>query len=187
MILRRFSYLFLTLSLLMGFGWTLLHSKKMPIEKPPSLRVDATAKDLSVQQFDTQGRLMHLFTSPGMQHFTKTNTYVFQNPRIVVSQEEKPSWNIHSKVAIVSQEGSCIVFKKDVVIHQNSSTTNPKSTLKTEKIRYYPKEKKASTDQLITFKQAGHFIQSRGMKAYLDEKRVELLHQARGSYVQAKS
>lgn len=26
-------------------------------------------------------------------------------------------------------------------------------------------------------------LQSKGMNAYLDEKRIELLHQARGSYV----
>ncbi|WP_196211486.1 LPS export ABC transporter periplasmic protein LptC, partial [Legionella pneumophila] len=36
------------------------------------------------------------------------------------------------------------------------------------------------------FEQPGNIIQSTGMNAYLDEKRVELLHKARGSYDPAK-
>jgi lipopolysaccharide export system protein LptC len=54
--------------------------------------------------------------------------------------------------------------------------------LTTEKVTYYPKEKKATTNLFVTFEQSGNIIESTGMNAYLDEKRVELLHGAKGSY-----
>jgi lipopolysaccharide export system protein LptC len=70
-----------------------------------------------------------------------------------------------------------------VVVHQEQGPNTQESTMTTEKIIYYPKEKKATSDLLVTFEQPGNTVQATGMTAYLAEKRIQLLHQARGKYV----
>lgn len=70
-----------------------------------------------------------------------------------------------------------------MIVHQKSGSNNQESTFKTEEVTYFPKEKRATTELFVTFEQPGNIVESTGMNAYLDEKRVELLHGAKGSYV----
>ncbi|MBA2649109.1 MAG: LPS export ABC transporter periplasmic protein LptC [Legionella sp.] len=155
-------------------------------DKTLSSTVDASAKMLLVRQFDAKGVLIHSLSTPLMEHIPNGNVNIFQTPYISIRQEDEPAWEIHSKKATSYQGGEHIVFVKEVVIHQKPGKNTQESTLKTEEITYYPKLKKASTNLLVTFEQPGNFIQSTGMNAYLDEKKVELLHNARGSYAPAK-
>ena len=129
---------------------------------------------------------MHSLTTPLMQHIPQGNINWFLNPHIVITQQGESSWEIRSQEAKSLNNGERILFLKQVVVHQKHYGNNQESTLKTEKITYFPQEKRASTDQLVTYTQPGNWIQSMGMNAYLEEKKVELLHQARGSYAPAK-
>jgi lipopolysaccharide export system protein LptC len=155
-------------------------------EETLSSTVDMTVYQLTVRQFDEQGLLANELSTPFMRHIPKKNVHWFQNPYIQIFQADQSSWEIRSQHAKSLNGGQRIIFTKDVIVHQNSEKKTEQSTFKTEKITYYPKEKKASTDRLVTFEQPGNRIQSTGMNAYLNEKRVELLHQARGTYAPVK-
>ncbi|STY29730.1 Uncharacterized protein YrbK clustered with lipopolysaccharide transporters [Legionella wadsworthii] len=185
---KQFMWLFFTLILLACSGWYYSHSKTIIRLDSETLAnsVDTTISNIKVHQFNQQGELIHVLTAPLMQHIQKGNVYLLQNPHIVVSQDEQPPWDIRSKSAKSLDGGKQITFKGHVVVHQEKGSKSQESTLKTEEVTYFPKEKKASSDVLVTYEQPGNIIQSKGMNAYLDEKRVELLHQARGSYVPAK-
>lgn len=185
---KQFMWLFITLILLACSGWYYSHSRTIVRLDSETLAnsVDITISNVLVRQFNQEGALTNVLTSPFMQHVQKDNVYLFQNPHIVVSQEEQPPWDIRSKNAKSFEGGKQITFTGNVVVHQKKGNKSQESTLKTEEVTYFPKEKKASSDVLVTYEQPGNIIQSTGMNAYLDEKRVELLHQARGSYVPAK-
>lgn len=148
--------------------------------------IDTTVSNLTVRQFSTDGVLINYLTTPIMHHIPKGDVHLLENPHIIVAQDNKPYWDIRSKKAKSYAGGEKIIFSKEVIVQQNLNDKAQTSTMKTEEVTYYPKEKKATTDLFITYEQPGNFIQSRGMTAYLDEKRVELLHQARGSYAPAK-
>lgn len=180
-------YLFFIFIALAAFGWNYFHeTKKLLDEDILSSTVDTTLFQLTVRQFNKEGILTNELSSPFMQHIPKKNIHLFQAPHILISQIGQPSWEIHSKQAKSFHGGLFIDFMKDVVVHQSAGEKTQESTLRTEKVRYYPQEKKASTDLFVTFEQPGNTVQSTGMNAYLDEKRVELLHKARGSYAPAK-
>lgn len=151
-----------------------------------SSTIDATITQLTVRQFNSEGLLTNLLITPLMQHIPKEDIHLLQTPHITIAQVDQPSWDIRSLKAKSFNGGQRIIFSKEVIVHQNQGDKTQESTLKTEEVTYYPKEKKATTDLFVTFEQPGNIIQSTGMNAYLDEKRVELLHQARGSYVPAK-
>ena len=52
-------------------------------------------------------------------------------------------------------------------MHQKPGEKTQESTLKTEEVTYFPKEKKATTILFVTFEQPGNIVQSKGMNAYL--------------------
>lgn len=145
--------------------------------------IDTQISTLTVKQFNLEGQLINHLRTPLLEHVATKNVHLLHHPYIVIHQENQPAWEIQSHLARSVDGGKKITFLKEVVVHQQGSNATQESTLKTEKIIYYPKEKKATTNLFVTFEQPGHTIESTGMNAYLDEKRVELLHQAKGSYV----
>lgn len=182
--LTRFASTILIVMIVVYCGWYLSNRDDVTTlnQEELSTTVDATATRLSVKQFDATGTLVNQLSSPEMQHIPKGNIHWFKNPKIIVVQDEKPAWNISARRAKSIEGGQRIVFMKQVVVHQNAGADTPESTLKTERITYYPDRKKAMTKALVTFEQPGNSMQSMGMNAYLAEKRVELLHRAKGIY-----
>jgi lipopolysaccharide export system protein LptC len=184
---KQFIWLFFILILLACSGWYYSHTATPFRLDHETLAnsVDTTISDITVRQFNQEGALANMLTSPAMYHIQKGNVHLFKNPHIIVHQKEQPPWNISSQKAKSFEGGKRITFVGNVIVRQKKGSNSQESILKTEEITYFPNEKKASSDILVTYEQSGNIIQSIGMNAYLDEKRVELLHQARGSYVPA--
>lgn len=180
--------LFLVLILMAGSGWYFANFNNISKLDKETLTntIDTTVYKLTVRQFNSEGKLTNLLTTSLMNHIPKGDVHLFESPHIIVAQEDKPYWDIRSKKAKSFEGGDRITFSQQVVVHQNPGDKMQESTLKTEEVTYFPKLKKATTNLFVTYEQPGNFIQSQGMNAYLDEKRVELLHQARGSYAPAK-
>jgi len=186
---RQSLLMLFTLILLAGSGWYFSNFNKLAVtldNETLTSTVDTTVFHLTVKQFNKEGALINLLTTPLMEHIPKNNIHLLQTPQITIKQENQPAWEIKSLKAKSYEGGQRITFIKDVIVHQNPGDKTQESTLKTEEVTYYPKEKKATTNLFVTFEQPGNIIESTGMNAYLDEKRVELLHKARGSYAPAK-
>ncbi len=180
---KHATWFFIALILSAFLAWYLASEK--PIvrldEKSLSTSTDAVIKQLTVQQFDATGQRVHFLQTALLRHIPYNNTHELSAPHIYVAQNDS-NWEIHAKQAVALYGGQQITFKKHVRIHQKKDAHHEASLLKTEEITYYPKEKLAITEKNILFKQAGNFIQSKGMKAYLAENRVKLLGNARGMY-----
>lgn len=181
-------WLLFTFIILVVSGWYYVNEESATRldDDTLSTTIDTAVSQLTVKQFNNKGLLANILTSPFMEHIPKEDIYLLRTPHIVIAQEDQPSWEIHSKKAKSFNGGEKIIFIKRVIVHQNPGEKTQESTLKTEEVTYYPKLKKATTDLFVTFEQPGNIVESTGMNAYLDEKRVELLHQARGSYAPAK-
>ena len=183
-IVKQTIWLFFAAFLLIGSGWYYKQLK-------PSIRldnetlsttIDSTVSKLTVRQFNEKGELVNLLTTPLMEHIPKDNVHLLQTPHIIIKEPDQPAWEINSLTAKSYEGGERITFINKVVVHQNADKKTQESTFKTEKVTYFPKEKRATTDLFVTFEQPGNIVESTGMNAYLEEKRVELLHGAKGSY-----
>lgn len=183
--IKQSVFFFFLLGLLACSSWYFASSPQLKkLDKDTlSTTPDIFVQNLTVRKFDENGLLTNQLKSPFMKHFPKDNSHIFTNPHILVHQKDEPPWDIRSLHAKSIHAGEQITFTKEVVVHQAPGTKTQESTLKTEKIVYYPKEQKATSDLLVTFEQPGNKVQSQGMTAYLAEKRVQLLNQARGHYV----
>lgn len=143
---------------------------------------DAIVSGLTIRQFNDQGHLINLLESPKMQHIPNQNTNLFESPHIILTQDNQPSWDIRSQKAHATNKGEQINLSDNVIIHQNTNNSTKESTLKTEALTYFPKQKFATTPLAVSFEQAGSTIHAIGMNAYLDDKRVELLGKTQATY-----
>lgn len=182
---KRFSWLIMLLIALASTGWFFAGGK--PVirldDKALATMPDAIADQLVVRQYNEQGQLINLLEAPRLKHRQKDDAHWLEQPRIVVSETDQPQWEIQAQLAHAIHGGEKIILSKEVVVHQQAGLKTPASTFKTDKIIYFPKTKKAMTDLPVVFEQPGTVVHSTGMVADLAEKRVKLLHKARGSYV----
>lgn len=151
-----------------------------------SASTDTIVRNLKVRQFGTDGHLINLLHTPLMHHIPLNNTHKLQSPHIVIKEPNQAPVEIHANEAVALYGGQQITFNQEVVIHQKKADNTVESTLRTESMTYFPKTKFATTDKEATFERPGSVISSTGMNAYLAEKRVTLLNNARGTYEPGK-
>lgn len=145
--------------------------------------IDTTIQNLKVRQYDLKGNLINTLETPLLRHIPFNDTHYLKMPHIVARQTMDAPWEIDSESATALHGGEKIIFSQNVTIHQvNHGEHQPDSVLKTEELVYFPKEKRATTEKEVVYEQAGSKILSVGMNAYLSEKRVQLLKNARGFY-----
>ena len=177
-------WLFVALISLACSGWYFASVKvvRKLDEHTLSTTADMVINNLTVQQFDTNGHLVNYLKTPIMRHISLNNTHWLKSPQIIITQQNQPDWEINAEQATALNGGEQITFNKDVVIHQGKDEHTQESTFKTEAMTYFPKDKIASTLLDVTYEQPGNIVKSTGMKAYLAEKHVVLLSQARGVF-----
>lgn len=177
-------WLFFTMIALACSGWYFAISPLIVKLDDQTLAntADSVVSNLTVRQFDAEGMLVNFLESPEMQHVPDKNTNLFKSPHIILKQENQTSWDIRSKKAQSINKGEQITLVENVIIHQDKSEHTQESTFKTEELTYFPKQKLASTALAVVFEQAGSIVHAIGMKAYLEDKHVELLSKARATY-----
>lgn len=141
-----------------------------------STTADTVISDLVVKRFDETGKLVNYMQTPDLQHVPANNTHLIKSPHLILSQNDEPPWEIRASHAKSINNGEQITFIKEVVIHQGKNKKGQESTIKTEILDYFSKTKIASTDAPVRFEQPGSVVLSNGMKAYFEDKRVELSH-----------
>ncbi|WP_019217308.1 LPS export ABC transporter periplasmic protein LptC [Legionella tunisiensis] len=181
---KQAAWLFCVLIALACSGWYFASSTPVAKldDKALSNAADTIITNLTVRRFDETGKLVNYLKTPELQHIPSHNTHLLQSPYIVITQTNQAPWEIKSERAKAIHGGQQITFIHNVIIHQNKSTHNQESTMKTEELTYFPKNKLATTEKAVRFEQPGSIVLAKGMKAYLADKRVQLLSKARATY-----
>ncbi len=177
-------WLFCTLIVLACSSWYFVSSEPVIAkldEKTLSKEADAIVTNLTISRFDEAGKLINYLQTPQMRHIPQGETHFLESPRIILKEPGQPAWEITAAQAKATHKGEKIILIHNVVIHQAKSQTTQESTIKTEKLVYFPKEKLATTELAVIFEQPGTIVHSQGMKAYLADKHVQLGN-ARATY-----
>lgn len=151
-------------------------------ERALSKLPDAIATNLTLMQFDTQGRLSNKLTTPRLTHFPKNDTHWFTMPKIQVQKENNMRWDISANRAKAIHGFKKITFMYNVLINQSDSKNPQPTTFKTEKLFYFPERQFAVSHAPVLFEQAGSQLTSTGMKAWLGKERIQLLSKTHAIY-----
>lgn len=183
-IAKQAFFILTSLLLLAGTGWYVSNiTPKFKLDAKALLTItDTVITNLNVQQYSPSGTLANSLQTPLMRHIPKNNTHWIKTPHILIIQPNQPAWEINSEQATALYGGQKITFNKQVRIHQNKGDHTEESTFTTEQITYYPKTKLALTSKDVLLVQPGNRVQSKGMRANLEKKHIQLLGQTRAIY-----
>ena len=137
---------------------------------------------LTVTKFDSNGGLVHYLETPFLHHIPAHNTYIFKMPHIIVNQANKAPWDIRAQQAVALNGGQKISLKYNVIAHQAETAQTQASTLRSESMTYFPKKKIIISSADVVYSSKAYIVSSKGMKADLVNKHLQLLAQAKGAY-----
>ena len=110
-----------------------------------------------------------------MAHFPDTETEEFSRPYLVMYRDGEQPWHVRSERGWVSTSGDVILLLGKVHIWRNTADGELDIDIKTEDLRVLRDTDYGETDQHVTIETPRSVFSSVGMRAYLDQGRLELL------------
>ncbi len=111
-----------------------------------------------------------------MAHYPDDNTSELHEPELKIFRKDKPPINVKSDTGWVTSNNDVILLNGNVYLHQNDDDGKLKLELITEDARVLVDQKYAETDKAATLISKKSTTTSIGMRAYLQEQRMEFLN-----------
>lgn len=110
-----------------------------------------------------------------MAHYPDDNTSELHKPELEIFRQDKPPIIVNSDKGWVTSNNEVVLLKGNVYLHQNDEFGELKLELITEDARVLVDQKYAETDKPATLVNKRSVTNSIGMRAYLQEQRMEFL------------
>ena len=114
-----------------------------------------------------------------MAHYPDDNTSELHQPKMEIFRENKQPINVRSDRGWVTSNNDVILLSGNVYLHQNDDDGKLKLELLAEDAKVLVDEKYAETDKPTTLISRKSTTTSVGMRAYLQEQRLEFLSNVR--------
>ena len=182
--LGRFGPLVVLVVLAVGSGWV-LHS----LEPELLRRVDSPGHvpDFFVENFttttmDERGFPKQRLRAEYMAHFPDTDTNEFTRPYLIMYRDGADPWHVKSERGWLSASGEVMFLLGRVLIWRNGPDGKLRMEIETEDLRVLPDSDYGETDKQVVITTPHSRSKGVGMRAYLDESRLELLSQVQTVY-----
>lgn len=145
---------------------------------------DFFMRDVVYTQVDDNGVVQEQLHSTKMVHYPITSTYVFDSPRLVMTDKDNKQWYISANNASSKGNSKEIYLWDDVNIkqQQDKSSLQGSMSIITSAATLYPKQQMAETDKPLTIVQGGNVVNAIGAKVDLRNSKVKLLSRVKGKY-----
>ncbi|WP_226645687.1 LPS export ABC transporter periplasmic protein LptC [Microbulbifer variabilis] len=101
-------------------------------------------------------------------------------PRMLFYEDDQPKWRTESRQGVAYNRGERLVLSGDVVIDELPAPGGIK--LETSSITILPAKEFAETDKVVTISSGPNRTTGKGMRAYLNEDRMEILSDVKSIY-----
>jgi lipopolysaccharide export system protein LptC len=173
-----------TLGLFLLCIWQWIYSQqKTPLLDSNTLQnlSNIIIHDLQYRQFDAHGTLTHFLETPTLEHIPKNDKHILTQPHLVVTEPNQEPWEMHADQGTAIAKATTVTLRHHVQINQHKN--NEEMVLKTEKIIYFPQEKKATSSTETFMSQGNTQVRSTGFVANLADNDIHLVN-ARGRHEQ---
>jgi lipopolysaccharide export system protein LptC len=170
------------------------------LEKSPTVLLDpvdtessefpyAYMTNIETTEFDTSGKMRYKMTTPAARFYQLDPTTpgpqdytLIDHPRILFYAEGDTSpWYLSAVKGHTDASGERVRLTTDVEAQQDSNR-HGLIRVTTSELLVLPAQQYAETDKAVKMRARQNEIETQGMRAYLDEDRIELLSQVRGTY-----
>lgn len=155
----------------------------------PSIYPSNIVTDHTSRHFNQAGKLNHLFVANEVRHFqvhpkrqSEKDYTEITRPRLTLFRKDAPPWKIVSDTGHTTANSSVITFEGNVMVWQVDPATGHRSELTTSKLVVKPDQHYAETDKPVMILAPDSTTSAVGMKALLNQDKIELLSRVRGTY-----
>lgn len=142
---------------------------------------DSFVVDSVYRTWDKQGNLELRLTSPRIEQFEASDQAILEQPNArVYGKPDSPPWIIEADQGSLRQTRGLLDLTGNVVVTQRSEESEV--TLVTEVLTLDNREQTAYTDQPVTITEPFGVTQATGMKAWIDQRILELNSRVEGQY-----
>ncbi len=146
---------------------------------------EMTAETVRQISFNEQGEKHYLLEADSMVQYIKLDQNLLVRPKVLFFKEQLPSWQTESAEAVSINKGDKLLLTGQVKIQQKS--VDPAATLETETLTLYPDRYFATTEDKVTIRQRGAYIEAIGMEADLNNNKLILRQKVISIYEPEKS
>jgi lipopolysaccharide export system protein LptC len=147
----------------------------------PEASVDFFVVNPHTQQFKEDGSLNYRMKANKLEHIKATDITLMNQPDLLLYRKDEPPWHVQSQRGEVAPGGKQVELLDDVKV-QRTDAKNRQTLLSTSRMTVFPDKEYAETSQAVKIEAANGVTTATGMKAYLNEGRMNLLSNVRGQH-----
>ena len=178
--LRQWAFPAVLLAVAGASGWMLytLDFDESTAAQKPTDAPNAYMENFITIEMDDAGRPKRRLEADYMAHHDD-ETVELSNPHYVLYRAEGEPWHVRSERGWVSADGTVVQLLGKVDIWRNDGSGVRDVDIRTEYLKVLPESEYGETAEPVTIRMPASTSNGVGMRAYLDETRIELLSQVR--------
>jgi lipopolysaccharide export system protein LptC len=143
--------------------------------------IDYYAINAHSKQFMPDGKLQYDMTSDKVEHLQASQVSLLTKPDVNLYRGAAFPWHVTSERGEVNPDGTQVELIDSVRVARTDEK-NRQTLITTTRMTVFPQKQYAQTDQAVRIDGAGGVTTGVGMKAYLQDSRMNLLSNVRGLY-----
>ncbi len=129
------------------------------------------------------GKPAYKLYADNMLHYSIDDSATLEKPHLVLFRNDEEFWDIRAESGLVSNGGESVLLEGEVIILRVNPTHAQALQVMTSDLTVRPRDKSAETSAKVTIKDDRGVTTAIGMRADLNQRRVMLLSNVRGTYV----
>jgi len=155
--------------------WSAWQGKDLvPLTELLAQRSDYVLHDFTLVSLNAEGEEAFTLSAPELQQTPNARTLEMTTPRFLIPQGETGRWQINADTGWVSANSDEVRLRGNVIaVPVGDASAKPR--IETEALDVFPQQQLATSDADVTLTRPGATMRGTGMRAHLDQHRVELL------------
>lgn len=138
----------------------------------------------TITVMDEDGKPKRELSAAYMAQFADNQTKELEQPHLVVYQKNRPPWHVESERGWVSASDDVMLLLGQVHVWRDNALGVRELEILTQDLRVLPNTQYGETDKRVIIRTPSSETTSIGMRAYLEQRRLELLSRVHTVYAQ---
>lgn len=154
---------------------------EQPAVTPDETAIDYYAINARSVQYLPDGKVQYEMTADKVEHVKATDVSLLTRPDLQMYRGTAFPWHVQSARGEVSPGGEQVELIDDVRVARTDEK-NRSTIITSSRMTVFPQKQYAQTEQAVRIDAGGGVTTAKGMKAYLNDGRMDLLSNVRGQY-----
>ena len=149
---------------------------------PPQLDIGYYALNARLSGTDDAGRMLYSVAAASVVQTPSDGVVNLKDVAVNYDPAVDVPWSLHADTGKIRPDGKIIELSGNVVA-ATREVDSPAATIRTDYLEFDPGTNIATTDRKVLIDYAGSTVHALGLRALLQEDRLELLQEVAGRYV----